>query len=442
MDALSLTQRPYCIEPISKIPPTKVFFVVFNPAPHAHFEELGQALSQTHDVSFIAAGEALQRFAFEKIRLAASRLKVEDFNPRKLNLDDHTVQAELAIQVAKICSVATTVILEVEHHFFLTLQDAIVQSKKERNQNTPCVLTYYDNPQGWVPGGYSQIASAIMKRSQAVLFANFDLASENLYEAKKVVLDLKIPRIGIGYYPLQRAQSLSHNRLKKKELREKFFGLIELNQEEKTKVLVYLGENNPEYFEKSLPKFLDLIEKASIGGHMKNILIIFQPHPYSKGRDLELLKRKGFDTNGSWGGVSREGNWIEELETLKHPQLKTSLCMMSYINSDEILPLADVVCGRQSSLIYQIALANIPYMQVGHAIYRDVLIKNGLCKSVTTPSDFIETLNQLLYHPTTKKPEIAEQKVLKGLGLSNRWRRNLRDGLRDIEEVSWLNIII
>jgi len=375
MDALSLTQSPYRIEQISTIPPAKVFFVALNPRSASHFNALGRALSQTHDVSFIAAGKAVEKFACDQIRFASDQIKVVDFNPKELDLNDRTVQAQFAIEVAKICSVATTVILDVGHHFFLSLQDAIAQSKKKRNKSTPCVLSYYDSLERWVPGGYSQIASAVMKCSQGVLFANFHLASENVNEAENVVLDLKMPGVGMGYYPLEAAKTLSEERLKREMLRKIFFTNFEYKDNQE-KVLVYLGENNAEYFEKSLPKFIDFIQKASMEGHMENTLIIFQPHPDAKEKELNLLRERGFNEIARWFGPSLKKS--ETLITLKNPQSKTPLCVNWCFNSNMILPFADVVCGRQSHMIYQIALAKIRYMQVSHAIYPDVLIKSGM----------------------------------------------------------------
>lgn len=383
---------------------TTVFFVTCNPGPAGHFAALGKALDTKYDVSFIAAGASLAKIKDQQV-------KVTDFNPEQLDLSKDEVQIQLANKVAKICAVANIVIVDVGHKFYVHLEKALAKSGDDNDQSS-LLASYYDNIERWVPGGYSKTAEEVMKISQAVFLANFKLAEEDLYSDEKSVIDLKdISRMGIGYFPLEQAEKLRQDRLtKRQEARQKF--LESLGYKEKgQEILVYLGENNSEYFEQSLPKFLEFIEEISKRTDtidLTNTLIVFQQHPNAKAKQEEqrLLNEKNLD---------------------KKPNYPT--CIISNVSSSEALVVADVVAGRQSSMVYQIALAKIPYMQVGHKTYPDVLVRNGLCPSVTTAEGFAETLEQLIEQSPKDDPE-ADKKILDGLGIQSNWAENFDNGIQ------------
>jgi hypothetical protein len=42
-------------------------------------------------------------------------------------------------------------------------------------------LAYYDNPEPFVPGGYSHTAAEVMREAQGILFANETLAKATIY---------------------------------------------------------------------------------------------------------------------------------------------------------------------------------------------------------------------------------------------------------------------
>jgi len=63
-------------------------------------------------------------------------------------------------------------------------------------------------------------------------------------------------------------------------------------------------------------------------------------------------------------------------------------------------------------------LSLIPILQVGHILFSDLLVRNGLCNSVTTPESFEEKVDTLLQ----EKPQVDEEKVYKELGVRKDWQ--------------------
>lgn len=378
--------------------PTKIFFVTCNPGPAIHFAALGKSLDTKYKVLFIATGAGLEK-------LRENEVTALDFNIQQLDLTKKEVQANLAQQVARICSAAHIVIVDIGHPFSIHLQKELAKCQ-EINIKGPIFASYYDNTEKWVSVEYAEMASELAKVSQAIFFANDNLAYNYPHQDEMTLINLKeAVCIGVGYYPVEQAEKLYNDRLAKQaDIRYNFFESLKMHDRGQ-KILVYLGENNSDYFDQSLPKFVEFLEESVKDNDLSHLIILFQIHPNAKARQKE-----------------------KKLLANKEANLNDPLCMLSKLSLHEALILADAVAGRQTSLVPQIALAKIPYMQVGHVIYPDILTRNGLCPTATTMFDFLNALNQV-FISSSDHSEIKEN-LLKELGIRNNWAQKFDDGLQ------------
>ncbi len=131
-----------------------------------------------------------------------------------------TSQALLAKRVAHSVGPANTVITDVGHVLMASVLEAIRHTSPSTKR-----LAYYENPEPFVPGGYSKTAEKVMAAANKVLFSNANLAKEPLYSAPESLIALPMEnRVGIGYYPIESARALESARtLRKEAAKAKFF---------------------------------------------------------------------------------------------------------------------------------------------------------------------------------------------------------------------------
>ncbi|MBS0633983.1 MAG: hypothetical protein JSR37_00790 [Verrucomicrobia bacterium] len=282
--------------------------------------------------------------------------------------------------IAQECQEASLVITDVGHQFSAAIQKALeLHAPKTRR------FAYYDNPETYVPGGYSETAKSVMQAAQGVLFANANLATQTLFARPNEPIDLSLQeKVCLGYYPLAQAERILEQRKNPAEIRAKFFEthqIIDTGQ----RIVVYFGGNNEEYFEKAFPAFVTLLDKSA---RAENDLFILQQHPAAKklNRDVEQLAR---------------------LQKIK--------VIVSTVGSDIVQVIADLALYYQTSMGPQFVLAGIPTSQIGHERYEDVLVRNSLINSITTP----EELEAALGSSTSQK--IPREQVLAGLGITPEW---------------------
>ncbi len=79
----------------------------------------------------------------------------------------------------------------------------------------------------------------------------------------------------------------------------------------------------------------------------------------------------------------------------------------------------------------QFALAGIPIIQVGHNTYEDILVRNHLCPSATTSSEFVKAFLEV-------KPEaISEERqqlLFKGLGITSDWFKIFKQAIAPLKQ--------
>ena len=356
------------------------------PAVHfaAHAEELTK---KGYKVEIYAAEPASKKFE-------QCHTKVN--YPFKLYGRSSEQQNELAKEIAERCSSASMVITDVGHPFDETLQKALKEKEITR-------FVYYDNPENFVPGGYSSTAAKVMKLAQGVFFANANLANAGIYSesGEKICLT---NQIGIGYYPVSQAKVVAEKRKIEHEVKRLEF-LKKYNIEDTgQKVCVYFGGNNEEYFEKAFPAFLSFLKAKDL--NFKNVILVVHQHPGAKkeNRDIQKLNEclKGFSD-----------------------KIKPEV-LVSDFSSDDVQVLADVAFYYQTSMAAQFILSGIPTVQVGHETYDDILVRNQLAPTVTNSKEFVQIINNL-----ENVREQPKETVLKGLGYQENWPDNLDEAIKE-----------
>jgi len=358
---------------------TLIYFIACHGGPADHFAEFAEDLRKDgHQVEILATGSAL-----DKLRNAGAK----EFNPEGLDIEDPISQQLIAERIAKSLGPASVAITDVGHILMARVQEAIAHVSPDIER-----LAYYENPESFVPGGYSKTTEQVLACADKVLFANANLAKEPLYSAPFCPIPLAFEkRIGIGYYPIGSANLLAGERASRRKIeRQEFFEehkIVDKGQ----KILVYLGGNNETYFAKALPAFLQILCESNLDP--SQYIILVQHHP--------AAKNKTIDTN-LLGGCP---------------------IFVSNKNSKETLILADAALYYQTSMGPQLILAGIPAIQVGHETYRDILVRNCLARSVTNKEDFVKAVTSF------EKPPNRD-KLLEDLGVCSDWALRLRSAIQ------------
>lgn len=360
-----------------------VCFIVCHGGPADHFATFAEELAKKGQcVEIYASGPALKK-------LQERHMEVKQFC-----LDDLCAEKEddLALEIAKACSSASIVMTDLGHAFDIKLQKALSVQAPEAVR-----LTYYDNPEPYVPGGYSEVAAQVMLLAQRVLFANAHLAEDPVFKepGQQVIFEAQ-KKIGVGYYPIDQALTLakqrSENHLSKRAELFAKNGLEDLGQ----KILVYFGGNNTAYFDQAFPAFLSLLEQGSARSDLSNLVIILQQHPgaQKENRDKKLIE-----------------SWAAEHSSHNAPKI-----IVSDFPSSQAQIVADGAFYYQTSMGPQFVLAGIPTIQIGHEPYEDILVKNGLSPSVTDATELLSVLESL----DTKK-QGPQGTVIEKLGINEDW---------------------
>jgi hypothetical protein len=270
------------------------------------------------------------------VQVYASEIATEKFRSKGIEIRQSfstkgTDQDALAEQIAKANSKAAYVLTDVGDPFDIKLQQAF-------KLHAPHVvrLAYYDNPEPFVPGGYSDVAAQVMKLADKVLFANVHLAKEENH-------------VGLGYFAMKDAKTIQERRAsnERDELRKQY-GLQD------QKVLVYFGGNNTTYFNDAFPAFLNMVKATDLSSHT----LVIQQHPGAKKEQYE---------NG------KIAQWQKESTAHHAPKL-----IISTFDSSQAQVMADGALYYQTSMSPQFGLAKIPAIQIGHEKYEDCMVKNNL----------------------------------------------------------------
>jgi hypothetical protein len=295
------------------------------------------------------------------------------------------------------------VITDVGHYF-----DRKVQEELACQATGVLRLAYYDNPEPYVPGGYSDVAAGVMQAAQGILFSNSNLTQASIFQAPDKVINFgSRKKVGIGYYPINQAENIAKLRTEENPILRQ--ALLQKNgiADKGQKVLVYFGGNNEEYFLKAVTAFLSFLEEGMRQSDFTNLVIVLQQHPGAKAKNID---RCLFE---EWANKYRE--------TPQAPRI-----IISDSNSDDAQTVADGALYYQTSMGPQFVLAGITTIQIGHETYEDILVRNGLSRSVTSVNLFIEVIADL----NQQKKEVQRNVILERLGIKQDWLQTLEAAIK------------
>lgn len=348
-------------------------FIVCHGGPADHFATFAQHLkTDMTDIKFCASGPAIEKLQKRQVQVDLP-FSTED-------------EKKALAAIEKVCETAAVIITDVGHLFDIKIQETL----KEKYPHI-FRLAYYDNPEPWVPGGYSEVAGKVMQAANRVLLANSNLRFDALSD-----------QVGIGYYPIHQGTEMATRRsTDRASMRQKLFSNRGL-KDEGQKVLVYFGGNNQEYFEEAFPAFLRFLNETTASIDWTKFMILIQRHPGDKARTLDL---------------SQVSKWAHQL-------------IESPFNSDEAQIVADAALYYQTSMGPQFVLSRIPTIQVGHKKFDDILVRNHLIPSVSSHEELLKAIQGLSNKPT----DSAEKSIFTGLGIQDNWVDNLKRAIRPIRE--------
>lgn len=373
-----------------------VCFIACHGGPADHFATFAESLSKDLGaIEVYASGPALKKFQERGIEVKVP------FSIDKISPEEEDILAE---QIAKACSTALVVITDVGHAFDIKVQKALARQTTHVSR-----FAYYDNPEAYVPGGYSAVAAEVMSAAHGILFANSNLAKAPIFKEPGKEIDFgSRKKVGIGYYPINQAEKIAKRRTSEQlSMRQTLFSrnnLVDTGQ----KVLVYFGGNNEEYFSKAFPAFLALLEEGMKQSDFSNLVIVIQQHPGAKSKNMD---------------GNRVSSWIgKHSETRQAPRM-----ILSDFSSDDAQIIADGALYYQTSMGPQFVLEGIPTIQVGHETFKDILVRNRLSPSVTDVDQLISVIDGL----THQKKEISREVILEGLGIKPNWLPILEEAIKD-----------
>lgn len=361
--------------------------------PADHFATYSEVLSKKgYEVQIYATGPALVKFKERGIEVKS---------PFSLDGLSNEKEDALAISIAKTCKAASFIITDVGHPFAAKVQKAL--SIHALNSHH---FAYYDNPEPFVPGGYSSTAAEVIKFAKGVLFANDTLATSSIYSDPGKEIDFTDKkRFGIGYYPVSQAHQISEKRILQHDSARLDFLLKNNITDTGQKLLVYFGGNNEEYFSKAFPSFLSYVTEASKLANFENVVIIIQQHPGAKVKNLD--------------GQQVEF-WLKDFGK----QANMPKIIISDFSSEAAQVLADAALYYQTSMGPQFVLEKIPTIQVGHETYEDILVRNHLAPTVTDANGLIEAIKDL-----DKNKKMSEESLLNSLGIKEDWPTRLENAI-------------
>jgi len=342
-----------------------ICFITAHPNPANHFAEYVQVYEEK-GIPYKVLAEKNVAYKFSKGR---SNVVEMDFS---LNEDGLIELLDKEVQSQNI------VITDIAGQCFAAFHKWL----KEKHPSIKRAV-YYDNPEKYVPGGYSEMADKVIEHAQLVIFANQSLVHKGIEKEVGAPIDLsEKDLIGIGYYPKTEANQIAALR-NHKDRRSKFFVQNRI-EDRGQKIYVYVGGANEEYYERAFPHFIKLVSEIKDD----NAIWILQQHPRAKvdgNRDAKLIKKSHLDQ-----------------------------FIISEVSTPEALSIADGVFYYQTSMAAQFVFAGIPLIaQIGHEPYDDLLIRAGY--------PFISNADEFLHIPPPGNTVSLE----KELGMDTNWKENL-----------------
>jgi len=314
------------------------------------------------------------------VKIYGAGAALESFKKSGVACSTFTKDQEGLEHLIEKCKGAALIITDLGDPFDVEIH----QGFKERLSAIPRAA-YYDNPEQEVPGEYGVNAKRVHSLANYVLFANSNLATGDSH-------------FGIGYYPESAAKKIAQRREDEAEkMRTQFFGDHKI-EDKGQQLLVYVGGNNSEYFDKAFPAFLRMISSD-----LSDSIIVLQQHP----------------------GAKKENKDRNALELWQKGQADGPQLLVSQWNSSDVQVVAGKMLYYQTSMAPQFALAGIPTIQVGHEVYDDLLVRERLCLVATSGVALCEALKEDSTLPSAVT-------IKKGLGMDDHWEKRLVEAVQKI----------
>ncbi len=345
-------------------------FIVCHTSAAQHFAEFARILSE-NQISYTVITEEQQKPYFDAYNISTI--------PFSHDLDS----------VLSVCKNAQIIITDVGCSFHIALHEKLSESGHKNH------FAYYDNPESFVPGNYSQVAQKVMQAASGVLFANETFVKECPFSLEGKAL------YGIGYYTWMKKKEII------RELREKIHENLKQRYLEAhyvypqcKKVIVYFGGNNDVYYNLALPAMLSHFSKALSSLDLHDTLLILQQHP------------------GTRNNPAARDRFLWDLtrqNLLENPN--TPIFRISEESTDDLLLIADHVCYYQTSISPLFKGAGLSFFQIGHEPYKEAMVRYNTCPVVTSSEELIEFFRN--------PPQYDEISWVSALGANEDWHKNL-----------------
>ncbi len=185
---------------------SNVCFITAHPNPANHFAEFVKVFEEQDTSCTILAEQNVQG------KFSQVKSNVIPFDASILENDSFYEQLISKIPVDSI------LVTDIGSEKWADLHQKLAQDHPNIKR-----IAYYDNPEQYVPGGYSELAARVIDTAQAVLFANKTHVQQGIEKSPGIALDLsKKELIGVGYYPEKEAQTIlaqRQNTLKVQEMK-------------------------------------------------------------------------------------------------------------------------------------------------------------------------------------------------------------------------------
>jgi len=140
-----------------------VCFVTEHPNPANHFEKFVQVCEERGISCKVITGKNVSD------KFAQIKSKVVVIDPASLQNE------ELLTQLEQEMTSQSIVFTDIANKRWVALH----QKLSEKHPSIKRAV-YYDNPEGYVPGGYSKLAAKVIDKAQIILFANKSLVHKGV----------------------------------------------------------------------------------------------------------------------------------------------------------------------------------------------------------------------------------------------------------------------
>jgi hypothetical protein len=373
-----------------------VCFISLHPSSVEHFIKLSQVLDQEKiSWNIMAADSSEQRLKERKIPHHKISVWTSKKNMKELSWKEKTAIAKLT---AKTCKKAKVIITDISESFIAQVHHELSRVSSAKR------YVYYDNPEAYVPGAYSKVFEEIIKtRPYGVIFSNKNLSEETLYgNAQEPLLIDRLDKLGLGLILTEEMKEVVDLQENKADRRQQLFEKLGI-EDEKQKLLVYLGGCTTQYFYQAFPFFLCSIEDNLTSPFFDNVLLLLQQHPRAKqegSMDLYELLSRGFPFQ----------------------------VFLSPIPTLEMMSCADLIYYYQSSLAPKLVLAKKKLVQVSAEAFEDMSSRLHLVDRVIHTKDFIPYSLKAM---STSHEEHCLRLLQENLGYDENWSKTFSSFIKN-----------